>query len=142
MRRSETALVLAKIAAFDNRRLDPPDAADTPLLNAWHEVIGDLGVTEALAAVAAHYRDSRDWLMPAHLRQRVVQARTARLAAAPGVAELMADVHPDTPGYQQLYQARRGAIAAGATVERARILVPAPSVPAALLRFEPTGGDQ
>lgn len=78
---AETAAVLAKAAAYDRRTVGRADVA------AWHEALADVDMPDALAAVTAHYRDSTDWLQPAHIRQRVRDARRARQgrdrAAAP-----------------------------------------------------------
>lgn len=59
----QTAVVLAKVAALDNRT--DTDAA----ILAWHEVIGDLDFQDALLAVAIHRRESSEYLMPVHVRQ-------------------------------------------------------------------------
>lgn len=59
----ETAAVLAKAQAYDRRTIGKTDVL------AWHEALADLPVADALAAVAAHYRESTDWLMPAHIRR-------------------------------------------------------------------------
>jgi hypothetical protein len=67
--RAEVVDVLAKCAAFDRRTVGEADVM------AWHEVLADLDRDEALAAVTAHYRDSTEWLQPAHIRRL---ARTAR----------------------------------------------------------------
>jgi len=72
MELAEVALVLTKAAAYDRRTVGEADA------RAWHEVLGDVELVDALAAVARHYRDSTDWLMPAHLRRLAAQCRDAR----------------------------------------------------------------
>lgn len=69
MELAEVALVLAKAAAYDRRTIGEADA------RAWHEVLGDVELVDALAAVARYYRDETEWLMPAHLRRL---ARTCR----------------------------------------------------------------
>lgn len=81
MNLAETAMVLAKAAAFDRRTVGEND------IRAWHETINDLFVADALAAVSRWYRDRSDWLMPSHLREtvrllRAEVARDARIAAA------------------------------------------------------------
>ena len=68
----DTARVLAKAAAFDQRTIGAADAA------AWHEVIGDLDYADALAAVGRHYTASVDRLKPAHIRQLVRELRDER----------------------------------------------------------------
>jgi hypothetical protein len=85
---AETAEVLAMAAAFDRRTVGRSDVA------AWHAVLGDLDAADVRAAVTEHYRDSRDWLMPADVRTRVKAIRKARLSAVP---EGVPDADPDNP---------------------------------------------
>lgn len=60
----QTATVLAKAAAVDNR--DVGQAA----VMAWHEIIGDLELAECLEAVARHRRDQPGvYLEPGHVRR-------------------------------------------------------------------------
>lgn len=79
MNRSETALVLAKIAAIDNRRLDDPTGRDTPILDAWHDVIGDLNARDCIEAVRIHRQQSTEWVQPAHIRSIVEDLRWNRI---------------------------------------------------------------
>lgn len=72
----ETAKVLAKAAAFDQRTVGEAD------IMAWHEVIADLDAEDALSAVSRWYRDSTDRLMPATLRKTVGVLRAERFHAA------------------------------------------------------------
>lgn len=75
MKLSETALVVAKVAAFW-----PIKEADLPAKTAaWHEVIGHLKVREALDAVAEHARRSTEWCMPAHILEIVGRVHADRL---------------------------------------------------------------
>jgi hypothetical protein len=62
----QTALVLAKAAGIDQRTVGAADVL------AWHEIIGDLEYADALAAVSAHYAESSDRLMPAHVRRHAL----------------------------------------------------------------------
>ncbi len=71
----ETAAVLAKAQAYDRRTIGEADVL------AWHEALSDLDVGDALAAVAAHYRDSTDWLMPVHVRRGVAELARQRRRA-------------------------------------------------------------
>lgn len=66
--------LLALAAAFDRRTIGEADAV------AWHAALGDLGFGDAQAAVIGHYRESRDWIMPADVRNRVRAMRRERLA--------------------------------------------------------------
>jgi hypothetical protein len=82
----ETAKVLAKAAAFDQRTVGEADVL------AWHETIADLDAEDALAAVTRWYRDRADRLMPSHLREAVAlvradRRRSARLKAEQEAAE-------------------------------------------------------
>lgn len=69
----ETVDLLTAAAAFDRRTVGKADAV------AWHAVLGDLDFQDAQAAVIAHYRDSREWIMPADVRTRVKAMRRDRL---------------------------------------------------------------
>lgn len=84
MELAEVALVLTKAAAYDRRTVGEADA------RAWHEVLGDVELVDALAAVARHYRDSTDWLMPAHLRRLAAQCRDQRQRIEGARAEVLA----------------------------------------------------
>lgn len=66
---SETALVLAAAAAFDQRTIGETDVA------AWHLVIGHLPREECVKAVAVHYATQTWRVMPANIIEGV---RTAR----------------------------------------------------------------
>jgi len=92
---SGTSRVVALIALGDRRHVD-----DETLLF-WHDVIGDLDEADALQAVRDHRKASTEYLMPAHIRQRVRDTQRARLAAA---GPVLPDVDPDDVA---AYQARR-----------------------------------
>lgn len=68
----DAARVLAVAALYDNRQTGEEDAA------AWYAVIGDLDFADAVEAVRRHYRDSVDWLKPAHVRAGVRAIRDER----------------------------------------------------------------
>lgn len=69
----ETARVLAKCAAYDRRTTGRADVA------AWHEALQDVDFEAALTAVAKHYRDTTEWIMPAHIRRIIRGSETDRL---------------------------------------------------------------
>jgi hypothetical protein len=73
----ETGQLLAICASFDRRTVGEADVI------AWLKVLGDLPLRDCEAAVIAHYRDSRDWIMPADVRQRVKATRRERLDRHP-----------------------------------------------------------
>jgi hypothetical protein len=68
----DVGLVLAKLAAFDQRTVGNAD------LLAWHEVIGHMDVQDCLAAVTEHYRESANRAMPADIRRIAISLRDAR----------------------------------------------------------------
>jgi len=72
MNRDDTVRVLAKAAAYDGRTVGVADIA------AWWEACGDLDAGDAMQAVTLHYKDSSDWIMPAHLRYWAYQAKLER----------------------------------------------------------------
>lgn len=70
----DTARVLAKIAAFDQRTVGAADIA------AWHEVLGHLDLVDCLNAVALHYREQSARAMPADIRRLTLAIRDTRQA--------------------------------------------------------------
>ena len=120
MKRSETALVLAKIAIGYNRRLDPPDARDTPILDFWHEQIGDLDLRDSLTAVRDHFRNSGEYLRPVHVRSAVKEIRWSRIAGI-NDGDLTLDLDPDAPigDYLATTRARASAIEGGMPIPQA-----------------------
>lgn len=107
---SDVATLLAFAAAFDRRTLGEADVL------AWHTVLADVDLDDARQAVSAHYADTRDWIMPADIRQRV---RTARSSAAadfqgPGLAAEIPDADPDdVPAYLAALRGQRTRAALG-----------------------------
>jgi hypothetical protein len=78
----------------------------------WHATIGDLDFADAFTVITAHYATARTGepaIMPGDVRAGVAELRRQRLAAAPPVEELMADVDPDNPRYNQIWRERREA---------------------------------
>lgn len=69
----EAVDLLTAAAAFDRRTVGEADAI------AWHAAVGDLRFEDCQAAVIAHYTETTDWLMPAHVRHRVRDMRDQRL---------------------------------------------------------------
>lgn len=66
--------LLELIASIDRRKLGLTDR------QVWEGLVGDLPAADAMAAVAAHYRESREWIMPADIRTRVKAMRRDRIA--------------------------------------------------------------
>ncbi|GAB3817750.1 hypothetical protein GCM10027605_68970 [Micromonospora zhanjiangensis] len=63
MNKSQVAAILGLIAARDRRTVGEVD------VHAWHEDIGDLDFDDVRQAISAHFRDSTEYLMPAHIRR-------------------------------------------------------------------------
>jgi len=72
----EVAIVLTKASAFDQRTIGEADVM------AWHEVLADIPVDDALAAVTEHYRESSTRLWPADLRRLAADIDHRRRGAA------------------------------------------------------------
>jgi len=66
--------LLELISSIDRRKVGLTDR------QVWEGLIGDLSAADAQAAVIAHYRESREWIMPADVRTRVKALRRDRLA--------------------------------------------------------------
>lgn len=89
----ETALVLTKASAFDQRTIGESDVM------AWHSVLGDIPIGDALEAVSNHYRESTSRLWPADVRRLAAEidhkrrgrARAAQLAPPPALPSAPAD---------------------------------------------------
>lgn len=108
----ETIDLLAVAAAFDRRTVGEGDAL------AWQAAIGDLDFADSHAAVVAHYRDSTDWIMPGHVRQRVKAMRADRIGR--GIPAAPPPELTDEPGrYRQAIRAEVTRIANGMDVRRA-----------------------
>jgi hypothetical protein len=67
MNHGDTARVLAKAAAFDQRTVGEPDVL------AWQEVLADIDFADALTAVSRHYAEHTERIMPAHVRRLALQ---------------------------------------------------------------------
>ena len=66
--------LLELISSIDRRKVGLTDR------QVWEGLVGDLSAADAQAAVIAHYRESREWIMPADVRTRVKALRRDRLA--------------------------------------------------------------
>lgn len=101
----ETVDLLSLIAARDRRTVGKTDVM------AWHTDIGDLAFDDCREAVALHFRESTDWLMPARVRQLVKRIRDDRLRNADKVVPA---ADPDDPAaYLAALRAQTRAIADG-----------------------------
>lgn len=103
MKIADTARLLARIAAYDNRKVTPDTAA------AWHDVVGDLEYPDALSGVVHHFRTSSDYLMPVDVCRHVAALRRARCLTQDQILDAMeADgIRPDHPLHWEELKARR-----------------------------------
>jgi len=78
MKTEEAAVMLAKVSAYDRRTVGRADA------EAWADAMtrGSIAAPDALEAVAQHFQDTNDWLMPNHIIVRVKAMKRARVANA------------------------------------------------------------
>lgn len=74
MKTSEAAKLLAIISSFDHRKVSEEDAAN------WAGLLAELELNNCVEAVRAHFRESGEYLLPAHVVIRV-QAEMAHRAA-------------------------------------------------------------
>jgi hypothetical protein len=97
MNASEAALLLGVCAAYDRRTVGEVDAM------AWAEALDDIELDDAKTAVVQHYRNTRDWIMPADVRKLVKAIRELRLTReiVPAPDAELAD-HPGA--YQEAIQ--------------------------------------
>ena len=108
----ETGKLLARAALIDNRTVDPP------IVIAWHQILGDLPYQDCEAALAAHYTESTDWMMPAHIRNRVKETRKQRILDA-GIPAPPPELVDNPPAYRAALRAGTAAIADGRDPESA-----------------------
>jgi hypothetical protein len=90
----EVGLLLGLMALADNRKPPGDDEGRQAMIGFWLSMVGDLSYADASAAVQAHYRDTRDWIMPADIRRRVREIREDRRRGKeipPPPAELLDD---------------------------------------------------
>jgi hypothetical protein len=72
----ETIDLLVLAGAFDRRNIGESDTV------AWHAALGDIPFADAQIAVIDHYREHREFIMPADVWQRVKAMRRDRIARA------------------------------------------------------------
>ena len=94
----DTNQLLIRIQVIDNRQI-----GDSTVL-AWHELVEDLELAPALEAVRLHFRESREYLTPAHVRAGIERIRVAGLGQQQD--EWGNDIAPDLPAvaaFQRLH---------------------------------------
>lgn len=72
---AEAQMLLGIAASFDNRKPNEEAAV------AWAAVLGDLEFVACRDAIVEHYRESREWIMPADVVSRVRHRVTERFRA-------------------------------------------------------------
>ncbi|GAA4680193.1 hypothetical protein [Nocardioides nanhaiensis] len=109
---SEAAAALSVCSSFDRRTVGEADA------QAWAAALPDVRFEDARDAIVAHYRETREWIMPADVLRRVRLVRRERLVgiAAPTPPAALAD---DPRAEQRWARVARNAIASGATEQEA-----------------------
>ena len=107
MNAEETGKILALAASYDRRKVGEAEIVG------WHAAIGDLPFADSRAAVVAHYQETSDWLMPAHIRTRVKEARHQRIKDAGGVPAPPPELLDDPHAYGAALQAAATALADG-----------------------------
>lgn len=84
MEPGEVGKLLGLMAMADNRK--PPDEDDEEAWNAmiafWLTQIGDLTYDDCAQAISEHYRETREWIMPADIRRRVKAIRAKRISGS------------------------------------------------------------
>ena len=78
----EAGRLLGLMALADNRKPPEDDEGQKAMIAFWLGMVGDLTYADAAQAVQAHYRESREWIMPADIRRLVAEIRQERLRAA------------------------------------------------------------
>lgn len=82
---NEVGLLLGLMALADNRKPPEDEEGQVAMIEFWLGMVGDIRYADAAQAVRDHYRESREWIMPADIRQRVTEIRRKRIEAAPPV---------------------------------------------------------
>lgn len=118
MNQAEAARLLSMASAYDRRTIGEADAL------AWADALHDVDYSDAAQAVREHYRDSREWLMPADVRNRVKAIRDDRLRSTP--------IEP--PGHELTDDARRYMASLNRNV---RAIADGYALPRAIERAEP-----
>lgn len=112
---AETAELLGLCAAFDRRTIGKTDVL------AWQTILADINADAARQAVTTHYATETRWIMPADIRQHVLQQRAATAAdyQGPGLSADIPDADPDNiPAYLAAIKAQRHRAADGLPTRR------------------------
>ncbi|WP_329520529.1 hypothetical protein [Spirillospora sp. NBC_01491] len=104
--------LLSLAAARDRRTIGRADVL------AWHDDIGDLPLDDCREAIGIHFRESTEWLLPAHVRRIAKRLRDERGGVpGPGLSPPIPDADPDdVPAYLAALRRQAAASAAGQDV--------------------------
>jgi len=119
MKPTEAAALLTIAAAFDNRKPDADQA------KAWAMALDGLRFEDCREVVVAHYRTSRDWLMPSDVVAGVKRLRRRRIDDYGPFPEPPAICAEDPAEYSRWYSDLVRRIADGEQVERPAAIEPA-----------------
>ena len=106
MNATEASELVALMALYDNRKASDPDVV------AWLKVIGDLSFADCETAIVAHYRDTRERIMPADVRQRVKEIRHLRILKT-GIPAPPPELIDNPPAYREALRVATVAVADG-----------------------------
>lgn len=73
MNKQEVAKLLTAISIIDNR------VVGVETVEAWHSLVGDYDLDDAMRAVRWHFAESTDYLMPAHIVAGARRAKAERV---------------------------------------------------------------
>ena len=118
MNGDEIGKLLGLMALADNRKPPEDDEGRKAMISFWLSMVGDLAYPDAALAVQAHYRETREWIMPADIRSRVAELRQERLRAA-GPVEIPEELADQPAEALAWKQERLTAIADGRMQPRA-----------------------
>ena len=90
MKATEAAALLTICAAYDNRKPDADQA------KAWALVLDGYRFEDCRDAIVAHYRTSREWIMPADVIAGVKRIRNKRVTDFGPLPDHPASVNPDS----------------------------------------------
>ena len=108
MKPTEAAALLTIAASFDNRKPDA-DAA-----KAWAMALDGMRFEDCRDAVVAHYRATRDWMMPSDVITIVKRVRRDRLMVFGALPDPPREIDPDnTPAMLAWETGVRRAVADG-----------------------------
>ena len=107
---SETAMLLGKIQAGDNREVSQVIVAE------WHDTIGHLNFADAVEAVRLHRQNSADYLMPAHVVAGAKAVARERVMSEPLESGYVSAPKPDN--FDALVAAKRSGDPARIAKER------------------------